>query len=77
VSDDHELTCEERLEATLAENQHLREQNGQLLKASTTFGVLAERLNTALQSERRLRVEDRRRYSRPGSVSRRTSPAPL
>ena len=73
MSRDPDLPCEEQLEATLLENQRLREQNGQLVKASACFGQLAERLNTELQFERRLGDEDRRRLARPGCVSRRTS----
>jgi hypothetical protein len=73
VSKDHELPCEEQLEAIVAENQHLREENSELLKASTTFGQLAERLSTELRLERRADGGDRRRESRPSSPSRRAA----
>ena len=73
MSIEPEMRCEEKLEATLQDNQRLREQNGQLLKASNTFGQLAERLNTELRLERRLAGEDRRRQARPSSAPRRAS----
>jgi len=50
--------CEEKLKHLEEENQHLRE-------ASHAFGQLAERLNSALQEERRIAASDRRQRPRP------------
>ena len=55
--------CEEKLKKLEEENQHLRE-------SSSTFGQLAERLNTTLEKERRAAVGDRRQLPRPGGEQR-------
>jgi hypothetical protein len=72
--DDPDIPCEDQLEASQREIQKLREENRELLKASNAFGQLAERLNSELRNERRLGETDRRRQSRPGSMSRRSPP---
>jgi transposase-like protein len=51
---------EEQLEVLRRENDRLREENDHLTSASVGFGQLAERLNTALQVERRIGAADRR-----------------
>lgn len=71
--EDSDASWEERLEASRLEIQRLREENARLIEASNAFGQLAERLNTALQQERRLGETDRRRWSRLGALSRRAS----
>ena len=55
--------CEEKLKKLEEENQHLRE-------SSSTFGQLAERLNTTLEKERRAAVGDRRQLPRPSGEQR-------
>ena len=69
--EDTEIPCEERLQATEQEIRKLREENGELMKASNAFGQLAERLNTELRQERRLGDADRRRWTRAGTIPRR------
>jgi hypothetical protein len=66
------MSLEARLEASRLEIQRLREENARLIEASNVFGQLAERLNMELQ-ERRLGEADRRRWSRLGAPSRRSS----
>jgi predicted RNase H-like nuclease (RuvC/YqgF family) len=68
-----EVPCQERLAASQREIQKLREENSELMKASNAFGQLAERLNTELRQVRRLGDADRRRWSRPGAMPRRSS----
>ena len=67
MSDDDQ---KERLEDCLATVQNLKEENQQLRRAAASFGQLAERLNEALESERRLSGHDRRREPRDGSDRR-------
>jgi hypothetical protein len=74
--DDHDVPCEEKLEASQREIQRLCEENTELLKASNAFGQLAERLNTELRQERRIGEGDRRRWDRAGSPSRRARATP-
>jgi hypothetical protein len=49
------------LKDCLATVQNLTEENKQLRRAAASFGQLAERLNEALASERRVPGRDRRR----------------
>jgi hypothetical protein len=60
----------ERLKDCLATVQNLTEENKQLRRAAASFGQLAERLNEALASERRVPGRDRRREPRDGSERR-------
>ena len=56
MTDDGE---KERLKDCLATVQDLKEENQQLRRAAASFGKLAEPLNEALASERRLPGHDR------------------
>jgi predicted RNase H-like nuclease (RuvC/YqgF family) len=67
MTDDGE---KERLKDCLATVQNLKEENQQLRRAAASFGQLAERLNEALASERRVPDHDRRRERRDGSDRR-------
>ena len=67
MTDDGE---KERLKDCLATVQDLKEENQQLRRAAASFGKLAERLNEALASERRLPGHDRRHEPRDGSDRR-------
>jgi hypothetical protein len=67
MTDDDE---NERLKDCLATVQNLKEENQQLRRAAASFGKLAERLNEALATERRLPGQDRRREPRNGSDRR-------
>jgi hypothetical protein len=60
------VDCESHVEDLRRENKLLRD-------ASRTFGALAERLNQALESERRL-VDDRRAVPRASGDRRQKSP---
>jgi hypothetical protein len=60
----------ERLKDCLTTVQHLKEENRQLRRAASSFGLLAERLNEALGRERRVGDRDRRRESREGGDRR-------
>jgi hypothetical protein len=62
---------EEQLEVLRRENDRLREENDHLMSASVGFGQLAERLNTALQVERRIGATDRRGLCRTDPDERR------
>jgi predicted RNase H-like nuclease (RuvC/YqgF family) len=61
------------LKDCLATVQHLEEENRHLRNAAASFGQLAERLNEALDRERRVATGDRRHESRP-SQDRRGQP---
>ena len=60
--------CENHVEQLQRENKLLRD-------ASRTFGALAERLNQALESERRV-IDDRRALPRATGDRRQKSPMP-
>ncbi len=55
--DDELRRCHEEIRRLRAENQELR-------RAATSFGDLAERLNRQLNTERRIRIADRRHSPR-------------
>src|ERR1700737_1369614 len=62
---------EEQLKALPRENDRLRKKNHHLIGAPVGFGQLAERLNTALQVERRIGATDRRGLRRTEPDERR------
>ena len=68
------LRMDEELARCKDEVRELKEENQQLRQASDTFGALADRLNSSLRDERRLRDTDRRGASRPQPDRRQITP---
>jgi len=56
------------LEAALARVHHLEQENLCLRNAADTFGLLAERLNRALQTERRVPAVPSDQTAQPAGV---------